>query len=54
MAASFCCNSIPAIHAQMNSACTRKKLCEAILEELGLPSHGAAADLVDPAATASG
>lgn len=52
MAASFCCNSTRAIHVQMKSVWTHKKLCEAILDELGLPSRGTAADMVDRIAEA--
>lgn len=52
MAASFAVNSTRAVHIQMKSVWTHKRLCEAILDELGLPPRGTAADMVDRIAEA--
>lgn len=47
MAASFAVNTTRAIHVQMKSVWTQKKLCEAILIELGVAPRGTAADMVE-------
>lgn len=47
MASSFVANTTGAIHVQVKSVWTNKRLCEAILDELGLQSRGTAADMVD-------
>lgn len=52
MASSFCANSTGAIHVQVKSVWTHKRLCEAILDELGLPARGTAANMVDRIAEA--
>lgn len=52
MASSFVANSTGAIHVQVKSVWTHKRLCEAILEELGLQARGTAADMVDRIAEA--
>lgn len=52
MAASFAVNTTRAIHIQMKSVWTHKRLCEAILDELGLTPKGSAADMVDRIAEA--
>ena len=52
MASSFAANSTGAIHVQVKSVWTNKRLCEAILEELGLQARGTAADMVDRIAEA--
>lgn len=52
MAASFAQNTTRAIHVQMKSVWTHKRLCEAILDELGIEPRGTAADMVDRIAEA--
>ncbi|KGJ21033.1 hypothetical protein IX55_03680 [Paracoccus sanguinis] len=52
MASSFAVNTTRAVHVQMKSVWTHKRLCEAILDELGLPARGTAADMVDRIAEA--
>lgn len=47
MAASYCTNLTGAVHVQVKSVWTNKRLCEAILDELGLPARGTAATMVD-------
>lgn len=46
-AAVYAANRFRASSVQMKSAWTAKKLCAAILQELGLPSKGIIADLID-------
>ncbi|TRD18369.1 AAA family ATPase [Palleronia caenipelagi] len=54
MAASYCANATNAIHVQMKSVWAAKRLCEAIMEELGLQMAArlTVADMVDRIAEA--
>ena len=52
MAASYCTNAHAAIHVEVKSVWSKNSLCEAILEELGLPAKGTAAKMASQIAEA--
>ncbi|WPY94704.1 ATP-binding protein [Limimaricola variabilis] len=47
MAAIYCTNRFHAVTVQIKSVWTRKKLCEAILAEMGIPKASTVSDMLD-------